>query len=193
MRREAAEAFIQAANRLHQIGSHDKALDAYSKALQLFRDDREALRGMLETHIARGTADEAAEVLERVVEGLKKTRNSSRCWRARYLEAEDPQGAERATSLLMAQDASNYTQFLPVTRLYLKTRRSRRNVIRILSTIIERMLAGREERELLEIVNQVLERNPDHVARVAHAGSHSLVATRHGRAAFIARTAGGVG
>src|SRR5262249_18071197 len=36
--------------------------------------------------------------------------------------------------------------------------------IRILSTIIERMLAGREERELLEIVNQVLERNPDHVA-----------------------------
>src|SRR5262249_24180996 len=36
--------------------------------------------------------------------------------------------------------------------------------IRILSTIIERMLAGREERELLDIVNQVLERNPDHVA-----------------------------
>ena len=26
------------------------------------------------------------------------------------------------------------------------------------------MLAGREERELLEIVNQVLDRNPDHVS-----------------------------
>jgi tetratricopeptide (TPR) repeat protein len=79
-----------------------------------------------------------------------------------HLEAEDPKGAERATSLLMAQDASNYTQFLPVTRLYLKNGEVD-ETIRILSTIIERMLAGREERELLEIVNQVLVRNPDHV------------------------------
>jgi tetratricopeptide (TPR) repeat protein len=63
----------------------------------------------------------------------------------------------------MAQDASNYPQFLPVTRLYLKAGEVD-EVIRILSTIIERMLAGREERELLEIVNQVLDRNPDHVA-----------------------------
>src|SRR6476659_6554147 len=69
MRREAAAAFVQAAHRLHQVGSHDKALEAYSEALKLARDDREALRGMLEAHIARGTADEAAEVLERAVEG----------------------------------------------------------------------------------------------------------------------------
>jgi tetratricopeptide (TPR) repeat protein len=163
MRRESAAAFVQAANRFHQIGSHDQALDAYNKALQLVRDDREALRGMLETHIARGTAFEAAEVLERVVETREdETELVSMLARA-HLEAEDPKGAERATSLLMAQDASNYTQFLPVTRLYLKTGEAD-ETIRILSTIIERMLAGREERELLEIVNQVLERNPDHVA-----------------------------
>src|SRR5690242_17989522 len=68
MRREAAAAFVQAANRLHQIGSHDKALGAYNTALQLVRDDREALRGMLDTHIARGTAFEAADAHERVVE-----------------------------------------------------------------------------------------------------------------------------
>src|ERR1041384_7004735 len=80
-----------------------------------------------------------------------------------YLEAEDPKGAERATSLLMKQDGSTYPQFLPVTRLYLKQGEVD-ETIRILSTIIERMLAGREERELLEIVNQVLDRNPDHVA-----------------------------
>src|SRR4030095_7103043 len=79
-----------------------------------------------------------------------------------HLEAEDPKGAERATSLLMERDATSYPQYLPVTRLYLKTGEVD-EVIRILSTIIERMLAGREERELLEIVNQVLVRNPDHV------------------------------
>jgi tetratricopeptide (TPR) repeat protein len=163
MRRESAAAFVQAANRFHYIGSHDHALDAYNKALQLVRDDREALRGMLETHIARGTADEAAEVLERVVEAREDDNELVSMLARAYLEAEDPKGAERAVSLLMAQDASNYTQFLPVTRLYLKAGEVDETV-RILSTIIERMLAGREERELLEIVNNVLDLNPDHVA-----------------------------
>lgn len=163
MRREAAAAFVQAANRFHHIGSQDHALDAYSKALQLVRDDREALRGMLETHIARGTAFEAAEVLERVVETREEDNELVSMLARAYLEAEDPKGAEKATSLLMAQDAGNYTQFLPVTRLYLKLGEVD-ETIRILSTIIERMLAGREERELLELVNQVLDRNPDHVA-----------------------------
>ena len=162
MRREAADAFIQAANRLHKIGSNDPALEAYTKALQLVRDDRDALRGMLETHIARGTADEAAEVLERVVEGREEDTELVSMLARAHLEAEEPKGAERATSLLMARDSSNYTQYLPVTRLYLKLGEVD-DVIRILSTIIERMLAGREERELLEIVNQVLVRNPDHV------------------------------
>jgi tetratricopeptide (TPR) repeat protein len=163
MRREAADAYIQAANRLHQTNSYDKALDAYSKALQLVRDDREALRGLLETHIARGTADDAAEVLERAVEGKEEDPELVSMLARAYLEAEDPRGAEKATSLLMAQDGANYTHFLPVTRLYLKEGEVD-ETIRILSTIIERMLAGREERDLLELVNQVLDRNPDHVA-----------------------------
>jgi tetratricopeptide (TPR) repeat protein len=163
MRREAATAFIQAANRFHQTAAHDKALDAYNKALQLVRDDREALRGMLECHIARGTADEAAEVLERVVETNEEDNELVTMLARAYLEAEDPRGAEHATSLLMKQDAANYPQYLPVTRLYVKQGEVD-ETIRILSTIIERMLAGREERELLEIVDQVLHHNPDHVS-----------------------------
>src|SRR5690242_7570897 len=163
MRREAAAAFVQAANRLHHTNSHDKALDAYNQALQLARDDREALRGMLECHIARGTADEAAEVLDRIVETNEEDNELVSMLARAYLEAEDPKGAEHATSLLMKQDSSNYPQYLPVTRLYLKAGEVD-ETIRILSTIIERMLAGREERELLEIVNEVLDRNPDHVA-----------------------------
>ena len=162
MRRESADAFIQAANRLHQISSNDKALEAYSKALELVRDDRDALRGMLDTHIARGTADEAAEVLERVIEGREDDTELVSMLHRAHLEAEDARGAERATSLLMARDSTSYPQFLPVTRLYVKAGEVD-EVIRILSTIIERMLAGREERELLEIVNQVLTLNPDHV------------------------------
>jgi tetratricopeptide (TPR) repeat protein len=163
MRREAASAYAQAADHLHQTASHEKALDAYNRALELVPDDIDILRGFLETHIARGTADEAAEALEKVVADRQHDGDLVSMLARAYLEAEDPKGAERATVMLMAQDASNYIKYLPVTRLYLKTGEIDETV-RILSTVIERMLAGREERELLEIVNLVLERNPDHVA-----------------------------
>ena len=162
MRREAANAFIQAANRLQHIAAHDKALEAFTKALRLFPDELDALRGMLEAHIVRGTADEAAEVLETVVQDRETDAELVSMLARAYLEAEDPEGAERATSMLMAQDAGNYLQFLPVARLYLKLGKID-DSIRILASIIERMLAGREEKELLEIVNGVLERNPDHI------------------------------
>lgn len=163
MRREAAGAFAQAASRLHQTESYEKALDAYNKALQLTPEDIDILRGFLETHIARGTADEAAEALEKVVANRQHDSALVSMLAQAYLEAEDPRGAERATAMLMAQDTANYIKYIPVTRLYLKTGEIDETV-RILSTVIERMLAGREERELLEIVNLVLERNPDHVA-----------------------------
>ena len=163
MRREAANAFVQAANRLHQIGAYDRALEAYSRALQLAPDDRIVLEGLLESHIARGTSDEAAEILDGVVERNQSDAQVVSMLARAYLEAEDAKGAERATTILMTQDAANYVQFLPVAKLYVKDGHVD-DTIRILNNIIERMLAGREEKELLELVNQVLERNPDHVA-----------------------------
>ena len=162
LRHEASAAFVQAANRLQQTGAADRALDAYSRALQLIPDHLDALRGMLETHIVRNSADEAAEVLERVIEGKEQDHELVTMLGRAYLEAEDPKGAERAASLLMAQDPGNYVQFLPVARLYLKVGQIDETV-RILGSIIERMLAGREEKDLLQIVHGVLERNPDHV------------------------------
>ncbi len=163
MRREAANAFLLAANRLNRTGAVEKSLEAYGNALLLIPEDPDALRGILDAHIARGTADEAAEVLERVVQDRQDDKDLVSLLARAYLEAEDPRGAERATSMLMTQDASNYIQFTPVARLYLKTGDAD-EAIRILGTIIERMLAGREEKELLELVNEVLERDPDHVA-----------------------------
>lgn len=162
MRHEAAAAFVQAANRLQQTGSGDRALDAYTRALQLIPDHLDALHGMLDSHIFRNSADEAAEVLEKVVEGKEYDHELVSMLARAYLEAEDPKGGERAASLLMDQDPDNYVQFLPVARLYLKVGQIDETV-RILGSIIERMLAGREEKDLLQIVNGVLERNPDHV------------------------------
>ncbi|HKZ00629.1 MAG TPA: hypothetical protein VJ180_00220, partial [Pyrinomonadaceae bacterium] len=78
------------------------------------------------------------------------------------LEAEDAKGAERAASVLIGQDISDYTYLVAVAKLYLKLGEIEETV-RVLTGIVEQMLAGREEKELLEIVNEVLTRNPDHV------------------------------
>jgi tetratricopeptide (TPR) repeat protein len=162
MRPDAAAAFLQAADRLFHTGANDQALDAYTKALRLVPDHMDALRGLLETHIVRKTADEAAEVLEVAVQGKESDKEVVSMLARAYIEAEDPKGAERAVALLVNQDSANYLQYLPVARLYLKAGEIDETV-RILAGMIERMLASREEKDLLEIVNGVLERNPDHV------------------------------
>src|SRR6185436_5756239 len=72
-------------------------------------------------------------------------------------------GAERAVRLLMEQDASNYRRYIEVARIYLKTGNENESA-RVLGTIIEPMLAGREENDLLELVGELLARAPEHVA-----------------------------
>src|SRR5258705_4937717 len=94
MPREAAGAFAQAATRLHQTGRDDRALAAYAKALEIQPDNTEVLSGMLDTHIARQTADEAAEVLERIVHGKEDDNFLVSLLARAYIEAEDAQGAE---------------------------------------------------------------------------------------------------
>jgi len=100
--------------------------------------------------------------LEEAVQGREKDNELVSMLARAYLEAEDPKGAERAVALLIKQDSANYIQYLPVARLYLKVGETDETV-RVLASVIERMLASREEKDLLEIVNGVLERNPDHV------------------------------
>jgi tetratricopeptide (TPR) repeat protein len=78
------------------------------------------------------------------------------------LEAEDAKGAERAASILVSQDNSDYVHLISVAKVYLKLGEIEES-IRVLTGIVEQMLAGREENELLEIVNEVLTRNPEHV------------------------------
>jgi tetratricopeptide (TPR) repeat protein len=65
--------------------------------------------------------------------------------------------------MLMAQDTSNYRRYIEVAQVYLKVGQEA-EAARIVGTIIEPMLAGREESDLLELVNELLARDPEHVA-----------------------------
>lgn len=162
LRGEAAQAFSEAGQRLLEIGAFEKSLQAYNRSLEIRPYDRASLSGVVSAHVALGTAYEAAELLERLIPDKPEEVEFVEMLLQAYLAAHDAPGAERATSLLMSHDASNYTRFLDVARLYLDGGNVDDSA-RVLSTVTERVLAGREEVQLLELVEEVLARDPEQI------------------------------
>lgn len=163
MQVEASKAYSEAANRLSENSQFEASLEAYSKALELRPYDRRALKGLVSAHAALGTADDAAELLEKAVADTPDDPELISMLAQAYIDAEDATGAERATAMLMLQDASNYRRYVEVAQVYLKVGQEA-EAARILGSIVEPMLAGREESDLLELVNELLARDPEHVA-----------------------------
>lgn len=163
MQPEAAKAFCDAAGRLLEKGDYEKSLDAYTKALELRPQDKVVLRGLVSVHAALGTGEDAAELVEKAVEDNPEDAELLDMLAHSYVESGDASGAERATSLLMSQDASNYRRYIDVFRLYIKQGNAT-EAARILELIIEPMLSGREEADLLDLIGDLLEVAPEHVA-----------------------------
>jgi tetratricopeptide (TPR) repeat protein len=162
MEAEAAGAFSEAASRLLESAQFEKSLAAYSKALELRPNDRKVLKGIVSAHAALGTADEAAELLEQIIAEAPEDQELVSMLAQAYIDAEDAEGAERATGLLLTHDASHYRRQIEVARLYLKLGQED-EAARMLSAVIEPMLAGREENDVQELLDELLARNPEHV------------------------------
>jgi len=159
---EAAQAFVEAGVRLSENRSYEKSLQAFSRALEIRPQLQIALEGTVKAHTALGTAYEAAELIEKVLAERPEDQGLIALLLTSYLEAHDAAGAERATGLLMSHDASHYTRFLEVARLHLSNG-DIDAAARVLSGVTERALAGREEVQLLELVHEVLARNPEQI------------------------------
>jgi tetratricopeptide (TPR) repeat protein len=159
---EAANAFLEAATRLFDTGQFENALKAYSRALEIRPNDDAALRGLVSAHVALGSADKAAELLERALAERPEDQELLSLLAHTYIDAENAAGAERVVASLVAYDASKYTRFIEVARLYLSLDEVN-DATRVLGSITEQLLAGRAENDLLELVQEVLARNPEHV------------------------------
>jgi tetratricopeptide (TPR) repeat protein len=162
MSAEAAKAFAEAAAKLNEKGEFERSLDAYSKALDLSPNDRHILRGLVAVHAALGTSEDAAELLEQAVKQNPEDQDLLGLLAQTYVDAQDAPGAERATALLMLEDATNYRRYTDVIRLYLKLGNAADSA-RILSLIIEPMLSGREENDLVELIDEILHAEPEQV------------------------------
>ncbi|MBA2527346.1 MAG: tetratricopeptide repeat protein [Pyrinomonadaceae bacterium] len=159
---EAAFAFLEAATRLFDTGQFEKALKAYSRALEIRPNEDGALRGVVSAHVALGSADEAAELLERMLGERPDDPELLALLARTYIVAENAPGAERAITSLVAHDASKFPRFIEVARVYLGLDEVD-DATRVLGGITEQLLAGRAENDLLDVVQEVLARNPEHV------------------------------
>jgi tetratricopeptide (TPR) repeat protein len=159
---DAAEAFKQAGAQLFGRKKFDRALEAYSKTLEIIPEDREALLGVVAAHREQGSPDEAAEVLERVMVSSPDDVELLSMLASTYIEAEDAPSAERITFELTRREISSFTRFLDVAQLYLKVNDVDASV-RIMGSITEQLLASGDDAQALELLNEALARNPEHL------------------------------
>lgn len=160
---DATRAYVVAGEHLLARGESDGAVDAFARALHLDPHDQTILNGVLAAHAARGTADEAAEIIERAVAENPDDSILLDMLAHAYVSAEDPAGAERAMTALTIKDPANYSRFIEVAQLYLKAG-DLDAAVSIMNRIAEQMLSGRQETPLLELVDEALALNPEHVA-----------------------------
>ncbi len=105
---EAAESYTKVGDLLLARGQYENALGPYSLTLNLFPFDHAALTGTLSAHIALGTPQEAADVLEQAVaEQPDDVELLSMLARA-HTEAGDVSAAERSTAALIHRDKEKY-------------------------------------------------------------------------------------
>jgi tetratricopeptide (TPR) repeat protein len=162
MENDAARAFGEAAKRLLENGDLEKSHSAYIRALELKSNDKTLLRGLLSVTSALGAAEDAAEILEKAVSEMPDDPDLAAMLADAYIAADDAPGAERATALLIAHDATGYRRYIEVARVYLKLGQED-EAVRVLGEILEKMLAAREESDLLELVDEILASAPEHV------------------------------
>ena len=124
MNHEAAKAYGDAAKSMLEKGELEKALEAYSKSYELLPNDRAILRGLLSTHVALGTPEDAAEILEQAVSDNPDDMNLLSMLAESYIQAENVPAAEKATAQLVEHDNSNYRRYIEVARAYIKSGRT---------------------------------------------------------------------
>ncbi|MFL6333851.1 MAG: tetratricopeptide repeat protein [Pyrinomonadaceae bacterium] len=156
----AAEAYTEAGARLAARKEFEPSLEAFNKALTLRPASHAALHGMLSAHAALGTAEDAAEVLERAVKERPGDLEVRAMLARAYVDAEDAARAEAATHELVSRDPSSFMLLFDVARLYLR-QGSPDDAARLLDYVAEPALAARQESALAELLQEVLARNPE--------------------------------
>jgi len=155
----AVDAYTNAGKRLAKKGSHDKAVEAFEKALEINPYDSATLSAFIQSGFAVGKATEAAKRLSSLMEHDPHNREILQLVVSCQIEAGQTAEAEKSVIRLVELEPANYPQLLEIAKSYIKAS-DMAAAGRILSMASEHMLAAGEADELHEIVQSVLDKNP---------------------------------
>jgi len=159
---EAAHSFTEAGLRFLKQEKYESALTAFSRALEIKKNDLRALKGLVKAQINLGCADEAANTLEEVLKEQPYNRDILNLLADCYLEMNNAPEAEQAIIKLVEQEPTNYPKFLDLIKLYLKNA-DLNAATRILSMSSEHLLIGGQSEDYLAWTNEILARNPEQI------------------------------
>ena len=157
---EAAKAFTEAGLRMTEQERYEEALTAFSKALEVKKNYLRALNGLVKAQIGLGYADEAAKILEGILEEQPYNRDILYLLVDCYLDMGNPAEAEKAVIKLVQQEPANYPKFLDLVEVYLKCS-DLDAAARILSVSSEHLLVGGQSEDFFSWTNEILARNPE--------------------------------
>lgn len=157
---DAAWAYTEAGFRFNKHEKFESSITAFSRALEIKKDETRALNGLVKAQIGLGDADEAAKMLERVLDEQPYNREVLHLLVECHLESENLAAAENFLFKLVEQEPANYTKFLELVRLHLKSN-NLESAIRLLQHSAEHLLVGGQAENFLEWTNEILARNPE--------------------------------
>jgi tetratricopeptide (TPR) repeat protein len=157
---EAAASYIEAATRLASVRKHEKAVEAFSHALEIKPTDYIALNGYVSSQIVIGQADDACELLKRLQNDNPYNIEILSLLADCYIGTENPSEAEKVVITLVEKEPSNYSKFLDVVSSYLKENNVN-SAIRVLTMASEHLLVGGKAEEYKSITEEILARNPE--------------------------------
>lgn len=159
---DAAKAFTEAGLRLSEQGRFEDAVAAFSKALEIKKNYLRALNGMVKAQIGLGDSDEAAKILEGILEEQPYNRDILYLLVDCQLDMGKAAEAEQAIIKLVEQEPANYPKFLDLVKIHLASN-DLAAAARILSISSEHLLVGGQSDEFLSWTNEILARNPEQV------------------------------
>ncbi len=157
---DAAWAFTEAGLRFNNQEKYESSITAFSRALEIKNSEVRALKGLVKAQIGLGDADEAAKMLEKVLDEQPYNRDVLYLLVDCYLEAENLPEAEKVIFKLVEQEPANYPKFLELVKLHLKGN-NLDAAVRILTHSAEHLLVGGQAENFLEWTNEILARNPE--------------------------------
>lgn len=159
---EAAKAFAEAGKRLLDQGQFESALTAFSRALEINRYDLAILNGYVKAQINLNCGDEAAKVLENILEKQPYNRDILLLLIDCHIDSNNAAEAEKAVIKLVEQEPTNYPKFLDLVEIYLKNK-DLDSAVRILSMSSEHLLVGGKSEQFLKFTEEILARDPEHL------------------------------